>query len=169
MLTTAHEADFADGRYLFDLKLPQLAELQDKRGPFFEVYRRVCGGCYFEGGRLIINLDENAAHTDDLFEVIRLALIGGGKGFVAGRDVEVSPLLARNLVERYCYDAPTIGNLQLAATIMVGRAKGFEPPKKAVPPVAAAPHKASTSRKSSPRAKRSGSHGKRSHGGNTAP
>lgn len=155
MLTTAHEAAFADGRYLFDLKLPQLAELQEKRGPIFQVHARVCSGCLFEGSKLIINLGDNGAHAADIFETIRLGLIGGGRGVVNGSEIEVSPLTALNLVERYCHEAPLVQNLQLAATIITGRVTGFVPPKKDEAATEPPAPTASTSRKSSPPAKRS--------------
>ena len=44
-MQTAVELDFADGTYLFDLKLPQLAELQEKRKVgVFALYGRVMKG-----------------------------------------------------------------------------------------------------------------------------
>lgn len=71
------ELDFADGRYVFALKIAHVGELQDKcRAGLGEIANRVIGG---------------APRYEDVFETIRLGLIGGG----------MPPIPARDLVERY--------------------------------------------------------------------
>ncbi|GAA4827503.1 hypothetical protein GCM10023232_27270 [Sphingosinicella ginsenosidimutans] len=150
MLCTGLELHFADGEYLFDLKLPQLAELQDKRGPIFELYGRVLKGRYLYEGVPIADTSAGLAHTDDLFETIRLGLIGGGRGIVAGKEVAVSALLAKQLVERYCHCAPLKESWAVAAAVLAARIEGYEPKKDEPAEAPAAKPKAkSTSKRSS--------------------
>ena len=149
---TALDLAFADGTYLFDLKLPQLAELQEKRGVgVFKLYGRVLEGRYlFEGETLGIPA-KGEAYAEDLFETIRLGLIGGGKGEVDGQEVEVSALRAKALVERYCYEAPLRESWATAAAILGARIEGYTPPKKAGP---AGKPATRTKRSTSPRSRR---------------
>lgn len=80
--------EFGDGRYLFKLKLKQIAELQEKcNAGIGEIYARVVLGHY---------------HVEDLVHGIRLGLAGGAKGEVDGVEIKVSPELANKLTERYC-------------------------------------------------------------------
>jgi hypothetical protein len=134
---TALELKFADGDYLFDLKLPQLAELQEKRGcGIFKLYGRVIKGRFLVGEESIALPEEGEAFAEDIFEVIRLGLIGGGKGVVDGREVAVSALRARQLVESYCHNAPLREPWAVAAAVLAARVEGFTPPedkKKASP------------------------------------
>lgn len=148
--TTALDLPFADGVYLFDLKLPQLAELQEKRGVgVFRLYGRVLEGRYlFEGETLGIPA-KGEAYAEDLFETIRLGLIGGGKGEVDGKEVEVSALRAKALVERYCHEAPLRESWAVAAAVLGARIEGYAPSKKATPAERPATEKKrSTSRRS---------------------
>lgn len=150
---TALELDFADGAYLFDLKLPQLAELQEKCGVgILAVYARVLKGRYIIGETTFGAPNEGEAHFQDMFETIRLALIGGGRGLVDGNEVAVSALTAKSLVERYVHTAPLREAWTLAAAILGARFEGFTPPAAAAAdkkkePVIRKPR--STSRKSS--------------------
>lgn len=133
-MQTALELEFADGEYLFDLKIPQLAELQEKRGcGIFKLYGRVVQGRYIFEGLSIASTVEGEAYAEDLFEVIRLALIGGNSGVVNGEEVKVSPITARKLVERYCHDAPLKESWAVAAAILGARIEGYVPEKKAQP------------------------------------
>lgn len=133
-MQTALELEFADGEYVFDLKLPQLAELQEKRGcGIFKLYGRVVQGRYIFEGQTIASTVEGEAYAEDLFEVIRLALIGGNAGVVSGEEIRVSANLARKLVERYCYDAPLKESWAIAAAVLGARIEGYDPPKKAKP------------------------------------
>lgn len=136
--TTALELEFADGTYLFDLKLPQLAELQEKcASGVLAIYGRLLRGRYVLGDATIGAPAEGEARVEDMFETIRLALIGGGRGLVDGKEVTVSALTAKTLVERYCHAAPLRESWTLAAAILGARFEGYEPPKKAEPPEAA--------------------------------
>lgn len=133
MLTTALELHFADGEYIFDLKLPQLAELQEKRGcGIFALYARILKGRYVFEGVAIADTANGEAYAEDLFETIRLGLIGGGRGLVDGKEVEVSALTAKTLVERYCHPAPLKEQWAIAGAILAARIEGYEP-KKAEP------------------------------------
>lgn len=144
---TALELHFGDGEYLFDLKLPQLAELQEKCGSsIFAIYRRVMQGRYVYEGEVVAFANEGDAFDRDLFETIRLGLIGGGKGLVDGQEVRVSALTAKALVERYCYPAPLRDSWAVAAAILSARIEGYVPPKKAEP--AEAPASSKRTRKS---------------------
>ena len=127
---TAVDLDFADGTYCFDLRLPQIAELQEKRGVgIFALYSRIYRGRTILEGVPLAYATEAEAYAEDLFEVIRLALVGGGTGFVDGQQVKVDPVTARKLVERYCHDAPLKPTWDLAAAILMARIEGYEPPK----------------------------------------
>lgn len=137
---TSIELAFADGEYLFDLKLPQLAELQEKRGAgVFAIYGRVMQGRYLLEGQVIGIAIEGQAFAEDLFEIIRLGLIGGGRGLVNDAEVAVSALTAKRLVENYCHAAPLRETWSLAAAIIGARVEGYEPPGKAGPADGPAP------------------------------
>lgn len=126
---TALELTFADGDYLFDLKLPQLAELQEKRGcGVFKLYGRVLKGRMLFAGEPVALTTEGEAYAEDLFETIRLGLIGGGSGMVNGERAVVDAILARKLVERYCHAAPLRESWAVAAAILGARIEGFTPP-----------------------------------------
>lgn len=129
MLSTALELEFADGAYLFDLKLPQLEELQDKRGGIFALYGRVLKGRYLYEGVAISDTTAGEADSRDLFETIRLGLIGGGRGLVDGKEIEVSALTAKTLVERYCHAAPLKESWAVAAAILAAKIEGYAPKK----------------------------------------
>jgi hypothetical protein len=157
MPATTVELHFGDGEYLFDLKLPQMAELQEKRGAgIFALYGRVMAGRFLlEGGDVIGHPHLGQAHDEDLFETIRLGLIGGGRGLVNDAEVVVTPLLARRLVERYCHPAPLMDSWAIASTVLGAKIVGI-PEKKAEPAkVPAKPsrrQKASTTKGQSPTA-----------------
>lgn len=150
---TALELEFADGAYQFDLKLPQIAELQEKRGcGIFKLYGRVLEGRYIFEGQIIANTVRGEAYAEDLFETIRLGLIGGGKALVDGKEIDVSPLMAKRLVENYCHAAPLRESWAIAAAILGARIEGYADPKAEPakePAAEAKPKKASTSRKRS--------------------
>lgn len=98
--------EFGDGSYLFKLKLPQLAELQEKcNAGIGTIYMRVQLGDY---------------HYQDLIETIRLGLLGGAKGLVNEEEIRVSDVTARRLVERYC-DRP-LDELHVLARAILGAA-----------------------------------------------
>lgn len=133
MITTSLILEFADGEYSFDLKLPQLAELQEKRAAgVFRIYSRVLAGRYVVGDISVADTSQAEAFAEDLFETIRLGLIGGGAGMVDGKEVKISALTAKLLVERYCHSAPLRESWAIAAAILGARIEGYES-KKAEP------------------------------------
>lgn len=86
--------DFADGAYKFRLAWGQLAELQEKcdAGPY-----------------VIINRLHNGTwRIEDIREIVRIGLIGGG----------LSSPEALKLVRRYVEERPILENLQLAQVIL---------------------------------------------------
>lgn len=128
MPVTEIELKFADGDYLFALKLPQLAELQQKTGAgIFALYGRVLRGRYVINGEIVGIAHEGDAHAVDLYETIRLGLIGGGRGVVDGQEVEVSALRARQLVETYVHPAPMREAWSIAAAILTAKIEGYDP------------------------------------------
>lgn len=155
---TALELKFADGDYLFDLKLPQLAELQRLRDcGIFKLYGRVLKGRFLLGDNPVALPEEGEAFAEDLFEVIRMGLIGGGGGMVNGQEVAVSAPRARQLVETYCHAAPLMESWSIAAAVLAARIHGFTPPedkKKALSRAKA--RTSSTSRRSQTSAAKSG-------------
>lgn len=129
MIQTALELDFADGTYLFDLKLPQLAELQEKRGcGVFKIYARVLAGRYVVEGYSLADSSQGESYAEDLFETIRLGLIGGGQGEVDGREIKVTAITARRLVDTYCLPAPLRESWSIAAAVLGARIEGYSPP-----------------------------------------
>jgi hypothetical protein len=148
---TALELKFGDGDYLFDLKLPQLAELQRLRDcGIFKLYGRVLKGRFLLGDNPVALPEEGEAFAEDLFEVIRMGLIGGGKGVVNGVEAAVSINRARQLVETYCHPAPLTESWSIAAAVLAARIHGYTPPadKKKAPGRAKKPVTSSTSRRS---------------------
>lgn len=77
---------FADGEYLFRLSIKRICEIEEKAGPIDLVKHRLIHGGW---------------GIHDVVETIRQGLIGGGKGEVDGRAVEVGALRANSLIENY--------------------------------------------------------------------
>ena len=77
-MDVALELPFADGAYRFDLKLPQLFELQEKTGKgVFAIYAEIMAGRGFIGGEPVGNPFEALADYRCIREIILLGLIGG--------------------------------------------------------------------------------------------
>lgn len=141
-METALELDFADGRYRFWLPLPQILELERKGGSadqaksIFTMYDEMGGGLGLSG-ETPIYLGGGAAMTTDVREVIRLALIGGNHGLVDGKEIEVGPLTAKQLVDAYVYPTrPLTEGLHVAWSILHAAIVGVRLKKKAEPDVA---------------------------------
>lgn len=86
---------WADGEYPFRLGLGQLRELQEKTncGPL-ELFKRLGAGTW---------------RVDDVYETIRIGLIGGGK----------KPTEALGLVQRYVLERPLVESVQVAQVIIM--------------------------------------------------
>lgn len=134
--------DFGDGEYCFAFLLPQQIELEkttgyidaagnQRRKGVIELYGDVLAGLSVIDGQIVANPHSGRASGFDCREVIRLALIGGGKGQVNGAEVPVNAAKARALVEAYVDAAPLIERWTLAAAILRAAVEGYDPPKKA--------------------------------------
>lgn len=99
------ELEFADGSHVFKLTLKTIAELQEKCGAGIgAIYARIANGTY---------------RAEDLVEVCRLGLIGGG---MEGPD-------ARKLLDRYCVDRWPLEKWHgHAYAIMVACVHGYQAP-----------------------------------------
>jgi hypothetical protein len=127
------DADFADGHYSFDLKLPQVLELQEKCGKgIFAIYSSIQAGRGLFGGENIGLFDGAMADYREIRETIRLGLIGGNCGIVDGEQIEVGPLTAKRLVENYVDTRPMQEGWALASAILGARILGAS--KKKVTP-----------------------------------
>lgn len=105
--------EFGDGRYLFKLKLKQIAELQEKcNAGIGEIYTRVVLGHY---------------HVEDLVHGIRLGLEGGASGVVSEAEIKVSPELANKLAQRYC-DRPLEDLWHIAKIVYQACVHGYKSP-----------------------------------------
>lgn len=131
---------FGDGEYLFDLKLPQIIELQDKCGfvdtkgnrkpkGILAIYASVMAGRGTIDGEPVGIPTEADAEALEIKETIRLGLIGGAQGEVDGETVEVTPLTAKTLVNRYFDLNPIAENWDIAAAILHARVVGYTPKK----------------------------------------
>ena len=92
--------NFADGEHVFRLTIGGIRELQDKtdKGPQ-KLYNDIEGGLW---------------RVDDVREVLRISLIGGG----------MKPLPALNLIERYVDAGNWIENSELARVILIASLVG---------------------------------------------
>jgi len=129
---TSLELEFAGGDYSFDLRLPQMQELEEKCGRgIFAVYADILQGRYVYEGVTIGATNEAVARIADIRQVIRLGLIGGGSGFVDGERVVVDANMARRLVERHVDGAPLRDSWAVAAAVLGARIEGYTPPGEA--------------------------------------
>lgn len=110
---------WADGSYDFRLTWPACAEIERKSDAGIQViYERVMTG---------------RAYSSDVSEIIRQGLIGGKAGIVDGEAIEVKPVTANALIDRYVIgvDAqPFNDSWMLAQTIIAAFMVGYEDKKK---------------------------------------
>lgn len=158
MLSAEIDLDFADGRYLFALRLPQLEELEERCGytdakgnrhrrGVIAIYGDLIAGLDIQDGEIVAIPQIGQASGIDARHVIRLGLIGGGKGLVEGKEARVDALVARSLCERYVDNAPIVKRWTMAAAILKAAIEGYEP-KKAEPAKVPAPEKPTRKRRS---------------------
>lgn len=117
------ELEFGDGWHTFRLPLARLAELQEKcKAGIGTIYVRVLSGEFY---------------AEDLYETVRLGLIGGG---MAGPE-------ARRMIERYCNDWPLDRWHKLAVSVLAASMHGYRAPTEEEGPgePEAAPETGSTS------------------------
>ncbi|MBO9710574.1 MAG: hypothetical protein J7521_20425 [Caulobacter sp.] len=143
----AGEFEFADGTYLFQLNAPQRNELQNRCGvkaqhPLYgeivvptglgAILSAVMAGRYKTGenGQTTGLLEEARFNEAWLYEIVRLALIGGGRGELRGQEVKVGPVDAKRLLLPYeTCERPLMELWDLAFLILWTTCKGYIPPK----------------------------------------
>jgi len=132
-MQTHREIPFGDGEYTVRLGLAQIFAIQDKTGRGIgEVYARVIEGrMQDQGTGFHFGYGPGARFSiEEVLEVCRQGLIGGGKGFVDGREIEVRDHLATQLVKTYVH--PEAGNpinraWDMAAVILDAAWNGYAP------------------------------------------
>lgn len=85
-MKTEIELPFADGTYLFRLPIKRIIEIEEKAGPIDLVKHRLMHGGW---------------SIHDVVETLRQGLIGGAKGEVNGKAIDVTALRANSLIENY--------------------------------------------------------------------
>ena len=126
------DLEFADGEYRFAFGLEQIDELQAKcKGDGIGlIYSRIIQGAGRGPDNTVILQPTNASfRAEDLYETIRLGLIGGGSGEVNEQEIKVDARLARRLMKNYVYNRPLVEAWQLAASIMLAVISGYTPPE----------------------------------------
>lgn len=122
---------FGDGDYLFRLGMVQLAELQTKCGAGLgRIFARVVKGRYLAlDGATIGDPTEAEWYTADLYETVRLGLIGGGEGTVNDAPVKVGPVDAKRLADSYVTGRPWKEAWAIAAAVLTACVEGYRPPE----------------------------------------
>lgn len=127
--------DFADGEYEFRLPIAQVAELQEKCGNvgIGAIFSRLMAGRYRNPttGEVVLNPVEAMFKYEDVCEVIRLGLIGGNRGVVDGKEIEVNPVKARDLVKNYVHTRPLMESWRIASAILSAFIIGYADKTKA--------------------------------------
>lgn len=127
--TCDHWLEFGDGLYHFDLPFSEMAELQEKCGRgFLAIYGTLMRGRYHGADDVTGFAIDGEAPVEVVRETIRLALIGGGRAIVDGREVEITAARAKQLCDLYVTPAcPFVESWTLAAVIMDAKVHGREP------------------------------------------
>lgn len=150
-MDTAVDLKFADGEYRFWLPLPQVIELERKTGTSILVIEERLRGAIGVDGSEFVFIGGGSAMMMDVRETLRLGLIGGNSAMVDGEQIEVGPMLARQLVDDYVYPArPFAEGVVLAWRVLHGAIHGVELKKKVTPtkkPQSAKPRSPSTKAK----------------------
>jgi len=112
--------------------LRQIAELQTKCGAGVgAIYARLHAGRYLNRmNAVVLNPLEAGFKYEDITETIRLALIGGNEGLVAGEQIQVSPTKAMQLVRDYVHSRPLLENWKVASAILSAFLIGYSDPEK---------------------------------------
>lgn len=118
MSETAVTLPFADGEYRFWLPLPQVVELERKTGDtsILDIEQRLSAAIGIERDtQEFVFVGGGSVMVAEVRETIRLALIGGNYGMVDGQEVEVGPLMAKQLIDSYAYPARPLSECALLA------------------------------------------------------
>jgi hypothetical protein len=130
-MQTHRDIEFGDGVYTFKLGMAQIIAIEEKcKASIGAVYARTLAGVREKDGLVFGYGAEAEFRLQEVIEICRQGLIGGGTGFVDGRDVKVSPHLANHLVATYLN--PDAGNplhdvWVLAARLCQDLLYGYEP------------------------------------------
>lgn len=119
---------FADGEYRFFLPIAMVDELDKKHASIMrlEPTLRAGIGLADDGNAFFIGGGEASASA--IRDVIRCALIGGNKGTVDEKTVDVGPIEAKRLVGAYVHPARPLGEgAALAWRILAAAIYGNEP------------------------------------------
>lgn len=103
---------FANGRYLFKLPIRRIREVETLAGPIDLVRHRLLHGGY---------------SIDDVIGVLQQGLIGGGKGWVNGTEVEVTTLRAESLIDNYVEGGALAEHHVTARQVIAALFVGYEP------------------------------------------
>ncbi|EHJ62828.1 gene transfer agent family protein [Novosphingobium pentaromativorans] len=130
-MQTHRDIPFGDGDYTFRLGMAQIIAIEEKcNARIGAIYAHVMDGRYQKDGVSFgYGLQANFG-LREVMEICRQGLIGGGAGFVDGRDIKVTDHLATHLVRTYL--EPDSGNpltkaWDLAEVIMSACVNGYEP------------------------------------------
>lgn len=120
-----------DGEYEFQISLAGCIAIEEKAGVGIgAVYAQILRGRYLmEDGSAFGVAAESAFSAPVLLEIVRQGLIGGGKGFSDGKEIQVGALKANMLISVYL-DPDRGHNLleawNLAAAVMHALIEGVE-------------------------------------------
>lgn len=130
-METAVEAKFADGTYRFWLPLPQVFELERNCGSLLAIEERLRAAIAVDATGDVVFVGGGAATIKEIRETVRLALIGGNNGMVAGEEIEVGPGKATDLVDAYLFPArPIAEGASLAWRVLEAAIFGVQLKKK---------------------------------------
>lgn len=125
------DLNFADGEYRFALGLAQIDELQRKCGAGIgAIFARVMKGSMRQGEQIILSPGHAEFYALDLIETVRQGLIGGKQGIVNDLPVEVTPQIAKRLVDNYLLNQPLSHAWDMAVAILAAVIVGHETPGK---------------------------------------
>lgn len=131
-MQTHRDIEFGDGDYTFRLRMREILAIEEKcKARIGAVHRHVLQGWYApDGASAFANPLQGDYGVQEIIEICRQGLIGGGKGFVDGREIEVGDHLATHLVRTYL--EPDNGNplskaWELAVVILQTALNGYEP------------------------------------------
>ena len=130
---TAIDLDFAGQKFTFWLPLPRIIELErggnaGKGKSVFRMYDELGAGLGFAPDGAPVYISGGDARTEDMRNVIRLALMGGNSD---SNGDDVGPQRAAQLVEDYVYPArPLVEGVALAWAILNAAINGVQVKKK---------------------------------------